>query len=371
MLRSDDLHDDGLRDTRDEGRGEHHADDRDLCAPLSDSRLGTLQSRVVMSAMTRSAAPNHVATAAMAAYYARRAAGGVGLLLTESTAIAAIGDGFPDAPRIETAAQIDGWAIVTRAVHNAGASIFCQLLHCGRMSHADYTDGQQPVSATDRAADGINRRNGKHYATPRRLDATELPAVIRQFVDAAHSAVRAGFDGVELHLAHGYLPDQFLDAHVNDRDDHYGGTVANRCRFAIELTAAVVESIGATRVMARISPSRMMHGLHEWPDLRAMLATLVPALADVGLRMLDVSGARSEYAETAGRIVRMIRPDWPHLLIGGASLAREDAQRELDAGYLDLVTYARLLIANPDLVQRMRRGAPIDAFDPRMLDSLT
>ncbi len=344
---------------------------RGIADPWVSPLLGPLQSRVVMSAMTRSAAgPGHVPTAEMARYYARRAAGGVGLVLTESTAIAPIGDGFPDAPRIVTEEQVAGWRIVTDAVHNAGAPIFCQLLHCGRITHPDYTDGLLPVSSTDRAAGGINRRNNQPYATPRRLDGSELPSVVTSYRIAAAAADRAGFDGVELHLAHGYLPDQFLDARVNDRTDGYGGSVENRSRFAIALVEAIVQQLGPARVIARISPSRWMDGLYDWPDLDDMIAHLLPALETAGLRMLDISCARSDYAATSGRIVRMARPLWPHLLMAGASLSRDDAQAEIDAGLVDLVTYGRPLLANHDLVRRFRERLPVAEFESRMLDTL-
>lgn len=344
---------------------------RGIAEPWNSPLLGHLQSRVVMSAMTRSAAgPDHVPTAAMATYYARRAEAGVGLVLTESTAIAPIGDGFPDAPRIVTEAQIEGWRTVTEAVHRAGAPIFCQLLHAGRITHPDYTDGFLPVSSTDRPAGGINRRNNQPYATPRRLDESELPEVVDLFQVAAAAADLAGFDGVELHLAHGYLPDQFLDGRVNDRTDRHGGSVENRCRFAVALVRSVVQQLGPERVIARMSPSRWMDGLYDWPDLDDMIAHLLPALETAGLRMLDISCARSDYAATSGRIVRMARPLWPHLLMAGASLSQDDAQAEIDAGLVDMVTYGRPLLANHDLVRRFRDRLPVTEFEPRMLDTL-
>lgn len=355
------------------GLAQAASDDRSLAltSAWTHPLLGELQSRVVMSAMTRSAAgPRNVPTEQMAEYYARRARGGAGLILTESTAVSAQGDAFPDAPRIVTAEQVEGWRRVTDLVHDAGAKIFCQLLHCGRISHPDYTDGQQPVSSTDRPAAGINRRNGKAYAIPRRLDADELPGIIDQFREGARHALAAGFDGVQLHLAHGYLPDQFLDARVNDRADAYGGSVENRCRFAVELTKSIVSEIGAARVMARISPSRWMDGLYDWPDLRPMLVHLLPALDHVGLRLLDISCARADYRETSGRIVRLARPLWPHLLMAGASLSVEEAESEIDSGLLDLVTYGRLMLANPDLVQRIRDGRMLQPFEARMADVL-
>jgi 2,4-dienoyl-CoA reductase-like NADH-dependent reductase (Old Yellow Enzyme family) len=306
----------------------------------------------------------------MAEYYARRARNEVGLILTESTAISPVGDGFPNAPRVFAPEHIAGWRTVTTAVHAGGAPIFCQLIHCGRITHPDYTDGRQPVSATDRRAAGINRRNGQPYPVPRRLRDGELPAVIDEFRLAAAAAIEAGFDGVELHLAHGYLVDQFLDARVNDRSGAYGGSIPNRCRFAIELTAAVVGDLGPARVMARISPSRWMDGLYEWPDLPGMLAYLLPSFDAIGLRMLDISCARAVYHDTAGRAVRLTRARWPHLLIAGASLSPLEAQAELDQGLLDMVTYGRALIANPDLVPRLRTRRELRAYDPQMLQHL-
>lgn len=345
--------------------------ERALLGPWSHPLLGPLPNRVVMTAMTRSAAgPGHVATPAMAAYYARRAEHGVGLLLTESTAVDPGGAGFPDQPRLCTPEQAASWRPVTEAVHAAGARIVCQLLHCGRISHEDYTDGAQPVSATDRRAGGVNRRNGQPYASPRRLVPSEMSAIYDQHRRSAALAMDAGFDAVELHLAHGYLADQFLDARVNDRTDAYGGSVENRCRFAVELTERVIGDLGADRVLVRISPSRWMDGQYDWPDLEAMVAALVPRLDAVGLRMLDVSCARADYHETSGKALRLIRPLWPHLVLAGASLSMRDAQAELDGGWIDLVTYGRFLIANADLVERWRDGQELRPFDPVMLDRL-
>ena len=334
--------------------------------------LGPLQSRVVMTAMTRSfAGPGHVATPDMVAYYARRAAHGVGLILTESTAIHPSGEGFPDGPQMDTPAQVASWRTVTDAVHAAGSPIFSQLLHAGRISHPDYTDGIELVSSTDRPAAGINRRNNKPYGTPRRLEHSDIPAVYELFRRAAVNALEAGFDGVQIHVAHGYIADQFLDARVNDRTDEYGGSVENRCRFALELMEIILKECGVNRTMARISPSREMGGLYDWPDLHDMLQYIIPAFDRVGLRMLDVSCARSDYFATSGRIIREVRPLWPHFLMGGASLTLEQAQAELDEGLVDMVTYGRLLLANPDLVEKFRDGRSVLPFEAHLLDTLS
>lgn len=342
-----------------------------LLDPWDHPHLGRLKNRVAMSAMTRGFAdPDHRATAAMADYYARRAADGVALILTEGTIVHPSGDGFNNVPHLATPPQAESWRPVVDAVHAAGSKIFCQLWHCGRISHEDFTGGAAPVSSTARPAAGINRQNGKPYATPRPLATHEIPGVYEQFRRAARLASAAGFDGVELHLAHGYLADQFFDARVNDRADRYGGGVAGRCRFGLELTEAALGDLGPDRVMVRLSPARDMGGSYDWPDLEAMLAYLIPAFDRLGLRLLDVSCARADYYRTSGRVIRRLRPLWPHPLMGGASLTPAQAEAELGAGWLDLVTWGRALLANPDFVSRIGGGLPLRPMEPGMLQVL-
>lgn len=342
-----------------------------LFDPLDRAGFISLRNRTVMSAMSRGfAGDGHHATEAMRNYYARRAAAGAGLILTEGTVIHQSGDGWNDAPYIASDAHAESWRPVTDAVHAEGGAIACQLWHTGRISHSDYTV-EQPVSSTNIAAAGINRQNGKPYGEPRALTPDEMPTIYGYYADAARRSLDiAGFDAVELHTGHGYLADQFLDARVNDRTDQYGGSVENRCRFMLELVAAVLKAVPAERVIARISPSRFMGGLYDWPDLDAMIAYLIPALRDLGLNALDISCANAVYADTAGRIVRMVRPLWDGVLIGGASLTVEQAEAELDAGLLDAVTWGRAFIANPDLVEKMKHGTPWVPFDDKMRDTL-
>lgn len=337
--------------------------------PLGRPDFIPLRNRTVMSAMSRGFADGeHRPTEAMRDYYARRAEGGAGLVLTEGTFIHRSGDGWNNAPYIASEAHARAWRPVIEAVHRAGGAIACQLWHCGRISHSDYT-GEAPVSSTRRAAAGINRQNGKPYGEPRALDAGEIPAVIGYFTDAAKRALDAGFDAVELHSGHGYLIDQFLDAHVNDRTDRYGGSVENRCRFLLELVEAMIKVAPDDRVIARISPSRFMGGLYDWPDLEAMLDYLIPSLQSLGLRALDISCANSDYHETSGRIVRMIRPRWSGVLMAGASLTLEQANAEIDQG-LDLVTWGRAFIANADLVSKLQAGGDVAPFTDDMRETL-
>jgi 2,4-dienoyl-CoA reductase-like NADH-dependent reductase (Old Yellow Enzyme family) len=341
-----------------------------LFSPLAKPGFIPLRNRTVMSAMSRSfASEDRFATPEMAEYYRKRAAGGAGLILTEGTVIDKSGDGWVRAPYISSDAHAEAWRPVVDAVHAEGGAIACQLWHMGRISHEDFT-GAPPVSSTARAAGGVNRQNNKPYGEPRALAAEDMPALYRLFADAARRALAVGFDAVELHAANGYIVDQFLDGQVNDRTDAYGGSVENRCRFMLELVDAVVAAVPANRVMARISPSRFMGGLYEWPDMEAMIAYLVPELAKRGLGALDVSCANSVYADTSGRVVRMVRPLWPGVLIAGASLTVEGAESEVAAGVIDAVTWGRLFIANPDLAAKMQAGSDLTTFEDAMRGTL-
>lgn len=342
-----------------------------LLEPLDHPGFLSLRNRSVMSAMSRGFADDgHRVTPEIRDYYKRRADGGVGLILTEGTVIHKSGDGWNSAPYIQTDEQAESWRQVVDAVHEGGAKIACQLWHTGRISHADYT-GEAPVSSTSNAASGINRQNSKPYGEPRALEAGEMSMVYGFYTDAARRALDVGFDAIELHIGHGYLADQFLDARVNDRTDDYGGTIENRCRFALELVGEVLKAVPGDRVIARISPSRMMGGLYDWPDLDAMLDYFIPALQDLGLKALDISCANSPYFETAGRIVRKVRSNWSGVLMGGASLTVDEAEAELEAGLLDCVTWGRAFLANPDLPEKVKRGDEWTPFADHMRESLT
>lgn len=342
-----------------------------ILEPFTRDGVISVKNRVVMSAMTRSFADaNHCATDQIRAYYERRAASGTGLILTEGVVVHPTADGYNNVPHMATAAQSESWKPVIAGVHKHGAKIFCQLWHCGRISHEDYTGGVPPVSSTDVAAEGINRQNGKPYGKPTALTPEGIQEVHGYVVDAAKRAIGAGFDGVQLHLGHGYLADSFFDSRINTRTDAYGGSVENRCRFALEQIAALMAVLPASQVIVRISPSRDMGGIYDWPDLNAMLDHLIPAMYALGVRLLDISCARADYYQTSGRVIRMVRPHWPDVLIGGASLSQTQAEQELADGYLDLVTWGRSFIANPDLVAKIRDARVWAEFDPKQLSEL-
>ena len=340
--------------------------------PLASPYIGALKNRVAMSAMTRGFADDrHRATPQIRDYYAKRAASGVGMILTEGVIIHPSGDGYNAVPHIATEEQAESWRAVIDAVHSHGTQIWCQLWHCGRISHSDYTGGQPPVSSTSRPASGINRQNNKPFGDPVALDHAGINLAHRYSVEAAKRAIAVGFDGVQIHLGHGYLADQFFDARVNDRVDEYGGSVENRCRFALELVEKTLAAVPGNQVTVRISPSRDMGGLYDWPDLDEMLGHFIPRLWALGVRVLDVSCARADYYQTSGRVTRMVRPLWPGLIMGGASLSAEQADGEISSGWLDIVTWGRCLIANPDLPKKIETGTPWVEFDTAMLKELS
>jgi 2,4-dienoyl-CoA reductase-like NADH-dependent reductase (Old Yellow Enzyme family) len=336
-----------------------------------ESDILPLKNRAVMSAMTRNFADeNHCATDLIKEYYERRAKDGMGLILTEGVIVHHTGDGYNDVPHIETQAQADSWRKVVQTVHAHGTKIFCQLWHVGRISHSDYTGGKPPVSSTNRAATGMNRQNNKPFGEPEALTKSGMEQVQEYFLAATRKALDVGFDGVELHFAHGYLFDQFFDAHVNDRQDEYGGSVENRCRFALELLEKVLREFPANKIAVRLSPSRFMGEVYDWPDLDEMLDYLIGEFDRLGLQILDLSCAKSDYFETSDRVIRKIRPMWKGVLMGGASLTREQANREIEENRLDLVTWGRYSLANPDFVAKLKSDTPWVEYDREMLSTL-
>lgn len=330
-----------------------------------------LKNRLVMTAMTRNFADkNHCATDLMRAYYERRAKDGVGLILTEGTIIHPSGDGYPDVPYIYTEEQVESWKPVVKAVQAQGTKIFCQLWHCGRISDPVFLDGALPVSSSNLPGVGVHSRLKTPFVSPRALEADELPDIVEMFAHAARNALAAGFDGVEVHAGHGYLLDSFFDSNVNTRTDDYGGSIPNRCRFPLQVIKSVLEVAGPLKTSVRISPSREMNGLYEWPERDAMLAYLIPALDAMGVRILDVSCTHANYFETSGTVVRLIRPVWPHIIISGASLAPEKADEEIQAGFIDLVTYGKFILANPDFVEKITSGRELAPYSKELLKTL-
>lgn len=322
----------------------------------------TLPNRVVMAPMTRvRATSDGLATPSMATYYAQRAT--AGLIVTEGVQPNAVGQSNPGTPGLHTDEQAASWRQVTDAVHTNGGRLFAQLMHGGRVSHPD-TTGLRPVGPSAVAAVGevFTPTGPKPAPVPRALDTAEVPEQAQSYAEAARRAVDAGFDGVELHGANGYLISQFLSSNANLRTDRYGGTVANRIRFAVEAVSATVEAVGAHRTGIRLSPGASFWGVEEH-DVPGLYAALLSELA-----RLDVAYVHLE--ATAGEDVLVgLRKAWPGTLImnpalpmGPKQTGRGDADHWLGLG-ADLVSFGRAFIANPDLVERLRTGLPVAPVD--------
>jgi 2,4-dienoyl-CoA reductase-like NADH-dependent reductase (Old Yellow Enzyme family) len=324
-----------------------------------------LSNRVVMAPLTRTRADDDgVPTEVMVEYYRQRA--GQGLIISEGTWPAAEGKSYPGQPGIVTSAQIEGWRPVTAAVHDAGGTIAMQLMHGGRVGHPAISGQPRVVAPSALAAPGQTRTpQGKaDLPVAHALTLDEIPEVVEQFAQAARNAIAAGFDGVEVHGANGYLVHEFLSPISNIRDDRYGGSPENRARFAIEVTAAVAAAVGADRTGIRLSPQHNIQGVLEEDDadVRATYTAVAEGLAPLGLAFVDVLSA----APTSELVQHIRRTVGAPLIINtgfGVVTAREDAEALVADGWADAVAAGRPVIANPDLVERWREGAELN--DPR------
>jgi N-ethylmaleimide reductase len=332
---------------------------------LFDSyRLGdlTLPNRMVMAPMSRvRAAEGGLATPSMATYYAQRAT--AGLIVSEGVQPSLVGQSNPGTPGLHTDEQVAAWRPVTAAVHTNGGRIFAQIMHGGRVSHPD-TTGMRPVGPSAVAAVGdVFTPSGPQPAPmPRALETTEIPEHARSYALAARRAVDAGFDGVELHGANGYLISQFLSSNANLRTDRYGGPVANRIRFAVEAVSATVEAVGAARTGIRLSPAGTFWGVEE-TEVLDLYTELLTELARLGIAYVHIEATADEDLLVA------LRRLWPGTLVmnpvlpmGPKQAGREDADHWLGLG-AELISFGRGFIANPDLVERFRTGLPVAPVD--------
>ncbi|RZU49251.1 N-ethylmaleimide reductase [Krasilnikovia cinnamomea] len=323
-----------------------------------------LPNRVVMAPLTRvRAAAGGLATPSMATYYAQRAT--AGLIVTEGVQPSAVGQSNPGTPGLHTDEQVKSWLQVTDAVHTNGGRIFAQIMHGGRVSHEE-TTGFQPVAPSAVPFDGeIFTPTGRKPApVPRALETAEVPEQANSYAEAARRAIDAGFDGVELHGANGYLISQFLSSAANQRTDSYGGSITNRIRFAVEAVVATAEAVGAHRTGIRLSPGAGIWGAAE-TDVPEMYAALLAQLAPLGLAYVHLE------LTTAEEVLVGLRRAWPGTLIvnpafpmGPTKADRAAADRWLALG-ADLISFGRAFIANPDLVERLRLGLPIAEDDQR------
>jgi len=301
----------------------------------------------------------------MAIYYRQRAS--AGLIISEATPIAPLGIGYPDTPGIYTRRQIEAWQAITQAVHEAGGRIFLQLWHVGRISHPDFHNGEPPVAPSAIAPQGnaVTPTGFKPFVQPRALLLEELPGIVEQYRQAAENALAAGFDGVEIHGANGYLLDQFLRNGSNRRDDAYGGRVENRCRLLLEVADAVIGACGAERVGVRLSPSGTFNDMTD-SDPETLFGYLLDKLSGLNLAYLHIVDALEGDIRHGANVVRLavLRNAYHGKLMvcGGYDLDR--AEQVLADGLADAVAFGQLYIANPDLVERFRARAPLNTPDP-------
>ena len=338
-----------------------------LLEPIALGPLA-LPNRIVMSAMTRNRSPGEVPSALNAAYYAQRA--GAGLIVSESTAISREGLGWFGTPGIFSAEQVAGWRRVTDAVHRAGGRMFQQLWHCGACSHPSTRGGEWPLSASPMLlASTVRTPQGRQpMVGTRAMTAADIARTLDDYRSAARHAMDAGFDGVEVHGANGYLIDQFLRDGTNRRSDGYGGSAENRCRLLFEAVQAVSEVWGRERVGVRLSPtSPSNYALHD-SDPGALLAAALRGLDRLGVvYVVVVEGSSNTMAPTHLLDYAAFRPLFGGRYIANNGYTQQTGEAALARGSADLVCYGRPFIANPDLVRRFALDAPLNALNPDTL----
>lgn len=334
-----------------------------------------LPNRIVMPPMTRSRAsqPGDTANALMAEYYAQRAY--AGLIVSEGTQISAMGKGYAWTPGIYTQEQIDGWTQVTEAVHKNGGVIFAQLWHVGRVTHPDNINGQQPLSSSAIKAEnvkvfvdsGTEQPGFVDVVEPREMNIDEIQLVIAQYRQAALNAIEAGFDGIELHAANGYLVNQFIDSESNQRTDQYGGSLKNRLRFLDEVVATMVDAIGADRVGVRLAPLTTLNGTVDADPIETYTAAAA-LLNRHKIVYLHIAEADWDDApEMSKSFKQALRDAYQGVLIYAGKYNAESAQQAIESGLADMVAFGRPFVANPDLPERIRQGYPWAQHNPDTL----
>lgn len=327
-----------------------------------------LANRVVMAPMTRSrAVENNTPNALMAQYYAQRAS--AGLIVTEGVSPSPNGLGYARIPGLFSDAHVQAWKVVTDAVHANGGKIFAQLMHTGRVTHLDNLPaGAQVVGPCAEVCPGemwVDKTTSMQaHSLPHALSESEIKGVVAEYANAAKLAVQAGFDGIELHAANGYLMEQFLNPLVNKRTDGYSGSLANRNRFVIEVADACVQAIGAQRVGIRISPQGVFNGTGSFEELEPQYLALVKKLSDFGLVYLHVvdhsaMGAPAVSADLKAKLRRAFAGTY--IAVGGYNA--ETAEQVLQANEADLIAIGRPFISNPDLIERMKKGLALTPPD--------
>ncbi len=326
-----------------------------------------LPTRILMAPLTRCrAGAGNVPVALNADYYRQRAS--AGLIIAEATSVSPHGFGYPNTPGIFTPAQVAGWRGVTEAVHAAGGRIVLQLWHVGRISHPSYQPGGVlPVAPSAIKPKGkiFTGTSMEDYLVPRALERSEIPGIISEYIRGARLAKEAGFDGVEIHNANGYLLDQFLRDGTNHRGDDYGGPVQNRARLTLEVTEAVVGVWGADRVGIRLSPGGVFNDMHDSDPLKTF-GHVLKELEPMGLAYAHVTQVTAQdiaHGAKDGVGPRELRPCFKGRIVSAGGFTRETGNRALAEGWADAIAFGVPFLANPDLPERLRRNAPLNVPD--------
>lgn len=321
-----------------------------------------LKNRIVMSPMTRSRAIGNIPNDLMTEYYRQRS--GAGLIITEGTAPSPNGLGYPRIPGIFSKTQIEGWKKITSAVHKNGSKIFIQLMHTGRIGHSlNLPEGGKVLAPSAIKASGQIRTDSKQlqdFPVPEEMTDEVIVQTKKEYADSARNSIEAGFDGVELHGANGYLLEQFLSPVSNIRTDSYGGSIVNRCRFVLEVADAVAEVIGLGRTAIRLSPYGVGSSMRYYPEIDATYKYLAVQLKDIGIVYIHLVDHSSTGAPVVPlELKKMIRDNFKNTIILSGGYDLERAEADLKSGLGDLIAFGRPFINNPDLVERFRKGWPL------------
>ena len=321
-----------------------------------------LKNRIIMSPLTRCrASEGRIPNDLMVEYYTQRAT--AGLIISEATSIEPMGVGYPDTPGIWNDDQVEGWKKITQAIHSKGGKIVLQLWHVGRISDPIYLDGKQPVAPSALAAEGHVSlvRPIKAFEQPRALSKEEIQDIIEAYRIGAENAKKAGFDGVEIHGANGYLPDQFLQSSTNQRDDEYGGNLENRARFLLEATDAAIGVWGAGRVGVHLSPRCDAHDMGD-DNPSETFSYLAKALAQRNIAFIFTREHFNEPGLTA-----QIKKDFGGVVIGNEALTKQQAEQLIGNKTIDAAAFGKSYIANPDLVERLKHDTELNELDTQTM----
>lgn len=346
-----------------------------LFKPYALNNSISLNNKILMAPLTRCMADdNLVPTQAMAEYYARRAESG--LIISEAVIIRPDGQGYPNTPGLFNQAQIDGWQVVTDAVHKSGGKIFAQLWHTGRVAHPYfYGEGDDNAPVLAPSAIGVEgsvpRMRELTYKTPKAVSIEEINALVSDYAVAAENAIKAGFDGVEIHGANGYLIDQFLHHDSNKRVDEYGGSSENMIRFALEVVDGIIAKIGNDRTALRVTPGAYFNMAGDDRD-RQVFDLLLPELEkrDLAFLHIGIFDDSMEFDYLGGKASSYVRANYQNTLVGVGSYTAERASAAIEENKFDLIAIGRPFIANPDYVAKIRNNEPLVSYSDEMLTSL-